>query len=996
MGGRIDDLAVFERQPSTVYAGAATGGLWKTVNNGTTWEPVFDHEESASIGAAAIAQDNANIVWAGTGESNNRQSSSWGTGVYKSTDAGRTWKNMGLTDSKHIGRIVIDPSNHDVVYIAAAGHLWGPNKERGVFKTVDGGLTWIQCLFVDEQTGASDIIMDPSNNKVLYTAMYQRQRSAWGFNGGGPGSGIYKTIDGGETWTKLTEGIPAGPLGRIGLDIYRKDPKTVIALIQSERQSGLYRSNDAGEHWSRVSGTDPRPLYFSQVRVDPNDLRRVYVLGTRVMVSNDSGRNFSEVHLKYTRPAGDRPRDDMDVHAMWIDPHDSNHIIIGADVGVAVSYDRGVTWDYMDNMPLGQFYHAGFDMDMPYHVYGGLQDNDVWTGPSAVRNRFGMTNADWTTLSIGDGFVAVADPMDSHNIYGETQDGNIVRVNRDTNERKSIRPQAGHNEPPLRWAWDTPLTISPHDPNTILTAANKVFRSSDRGDTWQAISPDLTSGADRENLSLMGVVGKELRLSQNDGVAAWPAIVALTESSKKAGIYYAGADDGTVHVSKDGGRTWANISAKFPGRPAGAAGVRFAASAFNEGVAYAVFNNHRADDYNPYVYASSDYGETWVSLSSTLPAKHALNCITEDPKNPDVLYLGSESGLFVTLDRGKHWTSLQNNLPVVPIDEIAVHPRDNDLILATHGRSIWILDDIAPIQHAVEATEGTSYLFEIRPSIEFNTSNERASYQGDRRFWGQNPEFGAGISYYMVEAPKEIRIEIRDGVGDVVRELSGENLKNGRAAGLNRAYWDLRHSPVAASTGPFVLPGDYQVTMLVDGHDAGTRTVQVTGDPAVKISDADRKLQHDTAVDLHRLQSTSLEAATTVTMASGELHDLREAAKRAESLPASFASSADDLASRLSRLNIEFGIGRIPAGTPGAPSIGTQITNLKNQIMGWTAAPTTTQLALAKDARSELGKLVDELNDITGTAIPALFKLLSDTNARPAEVKPIPKVKLAP
>ena len=596
MGGRVDDLAVVETRPAVFYVATATGGLWKTLNNGTTWEPMFDHQDVVSIGDVAIPANDSSLVWVGTGENNNRQSSSWGGGVFKSTDGGRTWNAMGLADTRHVGRIVIDPIDHDVVYVASMGHLWGPTGERGVFKTTDGGLTWTRALFVDEMTGATDLVMDPSNNKVLYAAMYQRQRSAWGYNGGGPGSGLYKSTDAGRTWIKLTAGIPAGPLGRIGLDVYRRNPDVVYATIQHEQESGLYRSDDAGAHWTKVSGTNPRPMYFSQVRIDPGDPHRIYVLGVRLLVSDDGGKTFAETRLSFVRPGGDRPRDDLDLHALWIDPADSSHLIVGADAGVAASYDRGATWDYVDNLPIGQFYHVGYDMETPYHVYGGLQDNDVWVGPSAVRYRFGITNAEWTTLTIGDGFVALADPRDSRTVYGETQDGNIVRVDRETSERTTIKPQPARGEPALRWNWDAPLALSPHDPSTVFIGANRMFKSTDRGHSWTAISPDLTNRIDREALALMGLAGREIKLSKNDGVSAFSTLLAFAESPTRAGLYYAGADDGAVHVSRDGGKNWTKVSAKFPGLPPDAAVSRLAASAFDEGTAYATFNNHRVDD----------------------------------------------------------------------------------------------------------------------------------------------------------------------------------------------------------------------------------------------------------------------------------------------------------------------------------------------------------------------------------------------------------------
>jgi len=1019
MGGRVDDFAVFESRPAVYYAGAATGGLWKTMNNGTTWESVFDHQDVASIGAVAIPQDNPNLVWVGTGEDNNRQSSSWGGGVFKSTDGGRSWQNMGLMESRHIGRIVVDPVDHEVVYVAATGHLWGPNKERGVYKTTDGGLTWQQSLFVDEQTGATDLAMDPSNNKVLYAAMYQRQRTAWGFNGGGPGSGLYKSADAGATWTRLNSGLPTGPLGRIGIDIFRSDSKIVCALIQHESESGLYRSVDAGAHWTKMGTTNPRPNYFSQVRVDPNDERRVYVLGVRLMVSDDEGRTFKEVRLSYSRPGGERPRDDLDVHAMWIDPRDASHLIIGSDVGIAASYDRGATWDYLDNLPIGQFYHVGYDMDTPYRVYGGLQDNDVWGGPSAVRNRFGIGNREWFTLSIGDGFVAMADPRDARTLYVETQDGSLVRVDRDTNEKKSIRPQAGRGDPPLRWDWNTPLIISPHDPNTVLTAAQKIFRSPDRGQSWQVISPDLTSGVDRDTLPIMGVAGREIRLSRNDGVSAYPAIVALAESPKKAGVYYAGANDGTVQVSRDGGKTWVKITGMFPGLPAGAAAAGIVASAFDEATAYVAFNNHRADDYSPYIYMTSDYGGTWTSLSASLPAGQAINCVTEDPRSRNVLYLGTEFGLFLTFDKGQHWVHFKSNLPTVPIDEITIHPRENDMLLATHGRSIWILDDISPLQQAAEAAMSEAFLFRVRDAFQFSPSDDHANYPGDRRFWGRNPEFGAPVSYYLKDVPKDIRITIRDGHGAIVREMSVDDLLNYRSAGLNRFYWDLRHQPLESgrggrggvggggfggggSFGPFVLPGAYKISLTVNGRDVGSRSMRVSSDPQVQISDADRKLQHDTALALHDYQHAFNDASAALSSVNDQLRAAQDLLKQAANAPAAAVAAADSLAKRLAVITQQLGAGAQAGGGGGrgggpgggAQPIRNQIPGIKSQIMASTSAPTLLQMQVARESRELLVKLIPDLNNAAAAALPELFKILSDNKMNPPPLKPIPPVKV--
>ena len=1022
MGGRVDDLAVMESRPSVFYVAAATGGLWKTVNNGTTWKGEFNHENVVSIGAVAIPRNDASLVWVGTGENNNRQSSSWGGGVFKSTDGGQTWKNMGLVETEHIGRIVIDPVDHDVVYVAAMGHLWGANAERGVYKTTDGGLTWTRVLFVDSQTGATDLVMDPANNKVLYAAMYQRQRSAWGYNGGGSGSGIYKSTDAGRTWARLTNGIPDGPLGRIGLDIYRKDPNILYALIEHEKEGGVYRSDDAGAHWTKMSSTDPRPMYFSQIRIDPTNANRVYVVGVFLLVSDDGGKTFATVRLSNLPHSPERPREDRDIHALWIDPANPDHLLIGCDAGVAASYDRDVTWDYVNNLPIGQFYHVGYDMDVPYDVYGGLQDNDVWFGPSAVRNIFGIRNADWHTTSIGDGMVALADPRDSRILYSGVNDGGLVRVDRETYERKTIRPEPPKGQPPFRWAWNSPLVLSPHDPNTVFTAANMIFKSTDDGQTWTTISPDLTGKVDRDKLSLMGVAGKDIKLSKNDGVSAYPTIVVFSESPKKAGLYYAGSDDGLVHVSPDGGNTWEDLTKKFPGLPSGAAVSALVPSAFDEGTAYAAFNNHRADDFKAYVYVTYDYGKKWTSIASTLPTDQTVNCLTEDPKNPDVLYVGTEFGLFVSLDRGRQWIPFKSNLPTVPIDEITIQPRDDDMLLATHGRSIWILDDIAPIQHASDAVKASAYLFEIRTASQFNPSDDRANYPGDRQFWGQNPEFGAAITYYLNPAPKDVQLTIRDSGGAIVRQFSSDDLKNNRHAGMNRVYWDLRHQPLqpfhedttrgtggfggGGLEGPFVLPGVYRVTLTVDGHEVPTHQVQVNGDCLIQISDADRKVQHDTALSLHELQGTANVAAADLRDVDKQMRSIQELLKQAGNPPPALRTSADDLEKRAGDLAKQLGarlggqsdqaVGAGFQPDRGARPLLREISGLKGEIMDSTSLPTGVQLRQAHEAREDLAKLVSQLNDLMTNALPALYKALVENKVTPTPLKPIPAIPVSP
>ena len=1004
MAGRIDDFAVLESNPAVFYVATATGGLWKTVNNGTTWEVLFDDQDVVSIGDVAIAPNDPNVVWVGSGENNNRQSSSWGNGVYQSTDAGHTWTHRGLDDTRQIARIVVDPVDHDVVYVAALGHLWGPNKERGVYKTTDGGLTWKQVLFVNEDTGATELVMDPSDNKVLYAATYQRRRATWGFNGGGPGSAIYKSGDAGRTWEKLTKGIPEGPLGRIGLDVYRNDPNVVYARIEHEKDSGVYRSDDAGTSWKKMSDTNPRPVYFSQIRIDPTDDHRIYVLGVQLHISDDGGKTFVTNAAMHA-----------DHHAMWIDPANSNHLMTGTDGGVGISWDRGKTWDFVDNMDLGQFYHVGYDMESPYHVYGGLQDNNSWGGPSAVRSRPGISNAEWFVIGGGDGFVAIVDPKDPRTLYTESQDGRMNRVDRESNERKVIRPEPAKGEPPLRWNWNTPMIISPHSPTTVFVCANKVFKSTDRGQSWQAVSPDLTAGVDRETLSLMGVQAKDVKIAKHDGVGAYGTIVAFAESPKKAGVYYTGADDGTVQMSRDDGKTWTNLTAKFPGLPKNAYVTRLTPSAFDEATVYATFDNHRNDDYGTYVYASSDDGATWTPIASNLPKGQTVKCLTEDLKNPNVLYLGTEFGLFVSLDRGAKWTRLKANLPTVPIDEITLHPRDNDMLLATHGRSIWILDDLAPIQQAAEAMKADAFLFGSKPATEFNPAGDRIT-EGDRRFWGKNPPAGAAVTYYLKQAAKDVNVTVRDPAGTVVREFAGDEMKEAGKAGIRRMYWDLRHQPVRPPrglpggggggfgdnvlAGPFVLPGDYTVTLTVDGRAAGTRTVRVNGDPVMAITEADRKTWHDTALTLHTMLATANEAAEAVVALGEQFAAMQDAVKKADNPPASAKSAIDEFGKRLAGLRRQLGVpapGQAVAGGGGGfggmqQNVRGQIGQLKNQIAASTSLPTETQVRMMRDQRADLQKVVEEANAAIATALPALYKTLADNHVHPAPPKPIKAV----
>jgi photosystem II stability/assembly factor-like uncharacterized protein len=991
--GRIDDFAVLESHPATFYVATATGGLWKTENNGTTFEVLFDDQSTSSIGDVAIAPEDPNLVWVGTGENNNRQSSSWGDGVYKSTDGGKTWRNMGLGGSRHIARIVIDPTDLDVVYVAALGSLWGAGGERGVYKTPDGGESWSRVLHVDDDTGATELVMDPRNPKVLYAATYQRRRATWGFNGGGPGSAIHKTTDGGKTWTRLTEGIPEGPKGRIGLDVYRKNPDVVYARIEHAEEGGVYRSDDSGLTWSKRSSTNPRPMYFSQIRVDPQDDQRVYVLGVQLHVSDDGGRTFREDGAEKIH---------VDFHAMWIDPNDPRHILIGGDGGVGVSYDRSETYDWLNNMNLGQFYHVSYDMGSPYLVCGGLQDNNTWCGPSAVRSRGGIGNGEWFIIGGGDGFVALVDPRDPRVMYSESQNGRMNRVDRVTNERQSIRPEPDAGETKLRWNWDTPMALSPHDPATIFVAANKLFRSRDRGYVWEAISPDLTTNADREELALMGVYGKDTKIAKNDGIADYPTLVAFAESELEAGLYWAGSEDGLVHVSTDAGARWTEVSKNVPGLPKGTYVSRLTPSRFVKDRVYATFDGHRLDDFRAYVYASEDLGQSWVRLSSSLPAGEVARTLTEDLRNPDVLYLGTERGLYASFDRGREWHRVRANLPTVPIYEITLHPRDNDMLLATHGRSIWILDDLAPFQDYAKASSSTAHLFPVPPGVQRNPAGDRMrDFEGDRHFFGENAESGAVMTYRLGSDAKEIAIQVKDGSGKVVRELRGDETKDKNTAGMHQVSWDLRIAPLPevkgqegggrfgpGNRGPFVLPGKYRAHLMVDGNEAASADLDVQGDPDIAISDADRARYLETARKVYELNRKAIEAANTLAELDEKVSEAKKAVEKAE-LPEAASAAMKDVEERVTDLRRRLGVGRREPGPPPEDDVRGEITRLRGSVLGATAVPTEAQMRSLEKCGSDLAKAVADVNEALSKAAEML-RVLGESGFYPALPKPLP------
>ena len=1013
--GRVDDLAVLESDPTTFYVAMATSGIYKTINAGTTFTPVFDNEASGSIGAIAIAPTDANLVWAGTGEANNRQSSSWGDGVYKSTDGGRTWKNMGLRASKQVARIIVDSVDFNVVYVATPGDLWAAGGERGVYKTIDGGVTWTRALHVDDDTGATDLVIDPQNNKTLYAATYQRRRAQWGMNGGGPGSGIWKSTDAGQTWSKIESGLPSGPKGRIGLAIYRSNPNVLYALVEHPDGSGVYRTDDAGANWRKLSDTNPRPMYFSQIRIDPLTDSRIYVLGVSLHVSDDGGRTFR----------GDgAERIHVDHHAMWINPKDPRHIIVGNDGGVSLSYDRSATWAWMPNLLGAQAYHVEFDMQSPYHVCAGLQDNNTWCGPSAVRTNSGIVNDDWYVISGGDGFQPLMDPTDSRIVYAESQDGRMSRTDRLTNERQTIRPEPAEQKPgepsPYRFNWDTAMQLSPFDPATIYIGANLVLKSSDRGRSYQPISPDLTTNTDREALSIMGVVGKEVRIAKNDGVGSFGNIVTLEESAARQGVVWVGSDDGVVSVTQDSGKTWTNVTSKISGVPKWTYVSDVLPSRANAGTAYVAFDGHRGGDYNTYVFSTSDYGATWRSIVGNLPKGEVVRALAEDRRNPEILYLGTETGLWVSHNRGGQWTRLKANLPTMPIYEIKQHPRDNDLILASHARGIWILDDMTPIQQWAKSETSDAFVFETELAAIMNQANDQMKgFEGNRLFLGPNPAPGATLAYRLKSDAKEVKFTIKDSSGSVVRELSDTDMRDRNKAGLNLVKWDLRVQPLrplppppgapagaaagaggggggfggGGNNGPYVLPGTYRATLNVNGRDAQTIDIAVKGDPEIQITDADRRVWHDTARDLHDTQLKANAVAELVQNAFAQVQMLQQQTRDTTPAP-QVKQQLDALVKEFEAVRRRLGLGQQGGGGGGfggnPENVRGRIGQLKGSVMASTALPTNTQMMQIREVKALMPGLIDQAN-ATVAKVPPLVKEMVGSGALFPALKPVPK-----
>ena len=855
--GRITDLAVDRHNTKRWFVAAADGGVWRTLNGGVTFQAVFDGEASHSIGCVTIDPNDPFVVWVGSGENNSQRVVGYGDGVYRSGDGGETWKNMGLKSSEHISKILVDPRNSRVVWVAAQGPLWGPGGDRGLYKTTDGGKTWTASLTISENTGVTDVAMDPRDSDVLYASAYQRRRHVFTLIDGGPESAIYKTVDGGANWRKITSGLPKEDMGRIGLAISSAEPDTLYAVIEAANKAGgFFRSGNRGETWEKRGDYVPgSPMYYNEIFADPKEKERVYSMDVWIHVTDDGGKTFHKLSEPSKHP---------DSHVIWIDPEDTSHSIVGCDGGIYESFDRAATWRFAANLPVTQFYRVSVDEASPiYNLFGGTQDNFSLGGPSRTRNIHGIANSDWFVTEGGDGFQSQIDPQDPSTVYAEAQYGVLTRFDRRTGESLVIQPQSAPGDPPLRWNWDSPLLISPHNHARLYFAAQKVFRSDDRGNTWKAVSGDLTRQIDRNKLKVMGRVWGADAVAKSASTSFYGNIVSLAESPLREGLLYVGTDDGLIQVTEDGGATWRK-AAPVRGVADGAYVSRVTPSPRDAGTVYAAFDNHKNSDFKPYAAKSTDNGRSWTSITGDLPARGSVWVVIEDPGEPDLLFAGTEFGLYFTREGGRRWIKLTGGFPNVAVRDLAVQKREGDLAVATFGRGFYILDDLTPLRRATPALIDTeAALFPVRRPLLFVPEAPLGirgkAFQGDSYFTAPNPPFGAVFTWYLKDeikslkktrqdrekdlikggkeleypTPEAFRAEAReedpsilltvtDAEGQVVRRLKGPT-----TAGFHRMAWDLRYPPATPTslkppepdpfndppTGPMVAPGRYTVSM---------------------------------------------------------------------------------------------------------------------------------------------------------------------------------------
>jgi len=1022
MGGRIADIAVHPQRPHTWYIAAGSGGLWKTTNAGTTWAAIFADQPSYSIGCLAIDPANPDVIWVGTGENVSGRHVGWGDGIYRSRDGGKSWQCMGLQGTEHIGRVLVDPRDSNTIFVAASGPLWKSGGERGLYKSTNGGKSWQLALEIDEHTGVTDIAFAPDDPNTIYAAAYQRQRKIWALIDGGPGSGIHKSTDGGATWHKITTGLPEGNMGKIGLAVTPSAPHIVYATIEAnDEEKGFYRSRNRGESWEKrneyISG-GTGPHYYQEIIASPHNADTVYQVDVFLHVTRDGGKTFQRAESGANKHS--------DNHALWIDPTDSDHQLVGCDGGLYETFDAGESWRHFPNLPLSQFYRVALDNAEPfYNILGGAQDLGTLYGPSRTLHTEGVRNQDWSVPLGADGYHVAFDPTDPHICYLEYQVGNTFRVDLRDHELLDIQPQAAPGDPPERWNWDTPIVVSPHDPKRIYVASQRVWRSEDRGDSWQAISGDLTQGRFRYAMALMGHVHSVDDLYDNGAMSLYATITTLSASPVVAGLLYAGTDDGMIQVSEDGGDSWRRASA-LPGFPEDSFINGVIAAQDNADTVFAVADAHKEGDFSPYVYESNDRGRSWQSISGDLPAGTIVWALVQDHVQPNLLFLATEFGLYFTPNRGEKWHKLKGNVPTIAFRDLKVQRRDNDLVGASFGRGFYLLDDYTPLREISNGTLATleaaqGYLFAVRdawwyiPHLPMQARGQPS--QGDSSFKAENPPFGATFTYYLAEEmrskqkARQQREKVIGVQGDDVPfpgwdELRAEMLEEkprvlllvsdaaqmpirwlvGSAdAGLHRVNWDLRLAPVdpikldkpdfaepweTAPHGPLVAPGEYQVALYLQT----TNGLEVIGEAQsfiVKVLPTDSgEAAFDTVTTFQQqtgeLMRQIAGAGVEVRRAEERLAHIRAALTAVAHADLALFGRVDSLGTQLANLGSQLQGDEVRGklDEASAPSVRARVQRLIGGHWQTRKAPTATQRHALSLAESEFAPLRQRLADL--------------------------------
>lgn len=1029
--GRVIAFAVDPDDRSKYYVAVASGGVWKTVNAGTTFTPVFDGEGAFSIGSIALDPKNPATVWVGTGERNSQRSVAYGDGVYRSDDGGRSWRNMGLKTSEHIGRIAIDPRDSNVVFVAAQGPLWAPGGERGLYKTTDGGKTWKQVISISENTGVTDIAIDPANPDTMYAASWQRRRHFYSLINGGPESAIYKSTDGGNTWARVRSGLPPGDLGRIGLSISPANTNVVYATVEAGAAlSGIFRSNDRGATWERMSPNIAQGMYYGQIVADPKTVDRVYIPNVIFQVSDDGGRT--------QRALGERLKH-VDNHAIWIDPNNTDYLLVGCDGGVYESFDRGANWRFMGNLPVAQFYDVAVDTTVPfYNVYGGTQDNNSLGGPAKTRNSAGIMNSDWFVTNGGDGFQSRIDPLDPNIVYAESQNGGLVRFDKRTGDRVSIAPIEGKDIESQRYNWDSPLIISPHSNTRLYFAGHKLFKSDNRGDDWKAISGDLSRGVDRNTLPVMGKVWGPDAIAKHQSTALYGNASALSESPKKAGLIYIGTDDGLIQVTENDGGSWRKVD-KITGVPENGYVQRVLASQHETNTVYALINNHQNGDFKPYAVKSVDAGRTWASITGNLPARGSVYAIAEDHVNPNLLFVGTEFGFFFTVDGGAKWIQLRAGLPTISVRDIAIQKTEDDVVLATFGRGIYVLDNYSPLRQITRtAVDQTSVLFPVKDALMFVRSNAPfTDAQGASFYTAPNPPYGATFTYFLKESPKTLRqkrqesereaerkkqpfrypsieelrqeaeedppaviFTITDSEGKIVRRLSAP-----AGAGLQRVVWDMRYTAPSISAtppqipagitlpegftpgpqGPLVMPGRFTVTMAMRVNGVvsslpGSQSFNVAVEGRERITEAELVALAEFQRKVSTLQRAVGGAIDVGTGAKTRIGLQKRAAQAAPVDNKKLIEQAEAFDKEIDSLLNALRGGRANTDIP-PPSISQRVNNIAGTIRLSTVRPTQTQLDNYELSVAEFAPVLSRLKTLVEVDLPRFDKTLEEAGA---------------